>query len=180
MQETNGVDKRHALVCECVVSAAIRRWHSRNALSILGSLAKIAVTRCSLLPYLFRLPCYVFVKCISEHLRVCFYVCVCTYFIWMCYSVCVCACRCVCVCVYRIDTSVCLRVCWACHVHSLVPLILASPNLLCWTVRMWSCWVWLQTACRAVPIQRCSIIYAWKKTRLFTCTPLICYTGRFL
>ena len=98
------------------------------------------------------------------------YVCILDIYHW-CVCVCVCVCACVCVCV-------CLR--GACHVHSLVSLILASPNLLCWTVRMWSCWVWLQTACRAVQIQRCSIIYAWEKTRLFTCTPLICYTGRFL
>lgn len=112
---------------------------------------------------------------------VCVFSCVCIFFAYIVYHMYVFSVR-LCVCVCALDilcNSTCMCVCSACHVHSLVTLILASPNLLCWTVRIGSCWVWLQTACRAVPIQHCSITYAWEKTRLFTCTPLICYTGRF-
>lgn len=57
-----------------------------------------------------------------------FYSCAGTYFAYKLYHMNVFS-------VNRIYSSVCRT----CHVHSLVPLILASPNLPCWTVRMWSC-----------------------------------------
>lgn len=161
--------ERQRRIRVCKAACCQQSWgdDSLNAPSNLCNLTKIAVTLSGFISYLFRLPWYVFIKFISEHL------CQRVSMVESAHSL---------LTIYHMHVftvCVCARVCRACHVHSLVPLILASPNLLCWTARMRSCWVWLQTACRAVPIQRCGIIYAWEKTGLYTCTPLICYTGRF-
>lgn len=72
-----------------------------NAHSILGSLAKIAVMLSGLLSYLFRLPCCVSMKCISEHLRECVCLWLCLHILCLhsipyvciqCETVCVCVC----------------------------------------------------------------------------------------